>query len=64
MYLRCVEILSALIGFLQIFKVVPKSGQTPCTIVHGHWPNFIKNGKERILHFYTFSDAYTCTYVV
>ena len=26
------------------FKVAPKSGQTPCTIVQGHGPNFIKNG--------------------
>ena len=40
--------------FLQILKVAPKLGQRPCTIVHGPWPNFIKNGKERILHFYNF----------
>ena len=25
--------------------------------VHGHWPNFAKNEKERII---IFSDAYTC----
>ena len=29
--------------FLQIFKVAQKSGQSPCTIVHGLWPNFGKN---------------------
>ena len=47
MFLCCVEILSGFrsnLDFLRIFKVVPKSGQTPCTIVQGHWPNFIKNG--------------------
>ena len=57
MYLCCVEILSRFrskLDFLQIFKVAQKSGQTPCTIVQGHWPNFIKNEKERILHFYNF----------
>ena len=36
------------------FKVAPKSGQSPCTIVHGLGPNFIKNEKERIPHFYNF----------
>ena len=40
--------------FLQIFEVAPKSGQSPCTVVHGLGPNFIKNEKERILHFYNF----------
>ena len=57
MYLCCVEILSRFqskLDFLQIFKVVPKSGQTPCTIVQGHCPNFIKNDKVRILHFNNF----------
>ena len=38
----------------KIFKVDQKSGQSPCTIVHGHWPNFVKNEKDRILHFYIF----------
>ena len=42
------------IGFLRIFKVAQKSGQSPCTIVHGLKPNFIENEKERILHFYNF----------
>ena len=32
--------------FLHILKVAPKSGQRPCTIVQGHWPNFVKNEKE------------------
>ena len=40
--------------FLQIFKVAQKSGQSPCTMVQGLWPNFVKNEKERILHFYNF----------
>ena len=40
--------------FLQIFKVAQKSGQRPCTIVQGLWPNFIKNGYLRILHFNNF----------
>ena len=47
MYLCCVESLSSFLSkldFLQIFKVAPKSGRTPCTIVQGHGPNFIKNG--------------------
>ena len=38
--------------FSWIFKVAQKSGQKPCTIVQGLWPNFAKNEKERILHFY------------
>ena len=57
MYLCCVESLSSFqskLDFLRIFKVAPKSGQSPCTIVHGLGPNFIKNEKERILHFYIF----------
>ena len=55
MYLCCVESLSSFrskLGFLQIFKVAQKSGKSPCTIVQGHWSNFAKNEKERILHFY------------
>ena len=46
MYLCCVEILSGFqskLDFLQILKFAQKSGQTPCTIVQGHWPNFTKN---------------------
>ena len=57
MYLCCVESLSSFrskIDFLQIFKVAQKSGQSPCTIVHGLKPNFIENEKEKILHFYNF----------
>ena len=47
MYLCSLETLSSFqskLDFLQIFKVAPKSGQSPCTIVHGLWPNFGKNG--------------------
>ena len=57
MYLCCVESLSGFrskLDFLKIFKVAQKSGQSPCTIVHGLGPNFMKNEKERILHFYNF----------
>ena len=43
------------IRFFTIFKVAPKSGKSPCTIVHGPRPNFAKNEKLRILHFYIFS---------
>ena len=55
MYLCCVETLNSFrsyLDFLKNFKVAPKSGQSPCTIVQGLWPNFIKNEKERILRFY------------
>ena len=58
MYLCCVESLSLFrssLDFLRIFKVTPKSGQSPCTIVQGFWPNFTKNEKLRILQFYNFS---------
>ena len=49
---RKFEMIPIKIEFLPIFKVAPKSGQTPCTIVQGCWPNFVKNVKVRILHFY------------
>ena len=55
MFLCCVESLSSFrskLDFLQIFKVAQKSGQRPCTIVHGLRLNFAKNEKERFLHFY------------
>ena len=55
MYLYCIEILNwfwSILDFLGIFlQVTPKLGQSPYTIVHGLWPNFVKNVKERILHF-------------
>ena len=47
MYLCCVETLNSFqsnLDFLRIFKVVQKSGQSPCTIVQGLGPNFGKNG--------------------
>ena len=43
MFLCCVEILSGFqskLDFLQIFKVAPKSGQTPCTISTGSRAKF------------------------
>ena len=54
MLCRKFELIPIKIGFLRIFKVAPKLGQSPCTIVQGHWPNFTENEKERILHFYNF----------
>ena len=55
MLCRKFELIPIKIGFFYEFlKVAPKSGQNPCTIVHGLGPNFIKNEKERILHFYNF----------
>ena len=30
---------------LRFFKVAPKSGKSPCTIVQGHGPNLVKNEK-------------------
>ena len=48
------ELIPIKIGFFTNFKVAPISGKSPCTIVQGRWPNFIKNEKERILHFYNF----------
>ena len=57
MYLCCVESLSRFrskLDFLLIFKAAQKSDKSPCTIVQGHWPNFIKIEKERIPHFYIF----------
>ena len=55
MLCRKFELIPIKIGFLKkFFKVAPKSGQRPCTIVQGLWPNFIKIEKERILDFYNF----------
>ena len=47
MFLCCVENLSSFqskLDFLEIFEVAQKSSQSPCTIVQGLRPNFIKNG--------------------
>ena len=55
MLCRKFELIVVKIGFFTNFTVAPKSGQRPCTIiVQGLWSNFIKNVKERILHFYNF----------
>ena len=67
MYLCCVESLSwfrSKLDFLRIFKVTQKSGQSPCTIVQYVLPNFIKMTRREFSTFITFSDTYTCTYVV
>ena len=57
MYLCYVERLSRFqlkLDFLKILKVSPKSGQGPCTVVQGLWPNFAKNEKEKIFYLYIF----------
>ena len=51
---RKFELFPIKIGFLKNFKVALKLDQSPCTIVHGLGPNFMKIEKERILHFYNF----------
>ena len=51
---RNFELILIKIRFFTNFKVAQKLGQSPCTIVHGLGPNFMKNEKERILHFYNF----------
>ena len=47
--------------FLRIFKVAQKSCQRPCTIVGQISP---KMTRREFSIFITFSDTYTCTYVV
>ena len=53
MLCRKFELIPIKIGFFANFqscsKIRPKSLYY---IVQGHWPNFVKNEKERILHFY------------
>ena len=64
MYLCCVESLNRFqskLDFSRIFNVAQKSGQSPCTIVHDHWPNFRKNDFSIFIIFF---DTYTCIYVV
>ena len=43
MLCRKFELIPIKIGFLQIFKIAQKSGESPSTIVHGLRPNFTKN---------------------
>ena len=51
--------------FYKFLKLLKNRVKVPVLyIVHGLGPNFMKNEKERILHFYNFSDTCTCTYVV
>ena len=44
MLCRKFELIPIKIGFFTNFEVAQKSGQSPCTIVHSLWPNFIKSG--------------------
>ena len=64
MLCRNFELIPIKIRFFMNFEVAPKFDKTPCTIVHGLRPDFIKNDLERILHFYNFFDTYTCSHVV
>ena len=65
MLCRKFELIPIKIGFfLQIFKVAPKSDQSPCTILQELGPNFGKIGRREFSIFIIFSDTYTCTYVV
>ena len=54
MLCRKFELIPIKFEFLRFFKVAPKSDKSHCTIVHGLEPNFAKNEKLRILHFYIF----------
>ena len=54
MLCRKFELIQIKIGFLKKIKVAQKPGQRPCTILQGLQPNFTKNEKERIHHFYNF----------
>ena len=41
---RNFQLIPIKVGFFKKnFKVAQQSGQSPCTIVQGHWPNFGKN---------------------
>ena len=40
---RKFELIPIKTGFLKKILITQKLGQSPCTIVQGHWPNFIKN---------------------
>ena len=44
MLCRKFELIPMQIGFFMNFRVAQKSGQSPCTIVHGLGSNFGKNG--------------------
>ena len=59
------ELIPIKIGFfLQIFKVAQKSGQSPCTIVHGLGQISSKMARRKFCIFIIFPDTYTCPYVV
>ena len=49
---RKFELIPIKMGIFMNFKAAPNFDKIPCTIVEGHWPNFLKNDKERIFHFY------------
>ena len=60
MLCRNFELIPIKIEFFMNFKVAPKSGHRPCTIVQ----DILSKMARREFHFITFFDAYTCSYVV
>ena len=55
------ELIPIKIGFFINFKICSKIGPKTMGYSTGY---FVKNGSERILHFYNFFDTYTCSHVV
>ena len=55
MLCRKFELIPIKIGiFYEFLKLLQNWAKVPVLIVHGLGPNFVKNEKERILHFYNF----------
>ena len=52
--------------FYEFLKLLKNQAKSFSTVVQGIWPNFIKKwlGENSSFLFITFSDTYTCTYVV
>ena len=51
-------------GFFINFKVAPKLGQSPCTIVQEFGQILSKMARREFSILIIFSDVYTCHYVV
>ena len=60
MLCRKFELIPIKIGFLRIFKVTQKSGQSPCTIVQGRCQISQKMKSREFFIFIFFPDTYTC----
>ena len=61
MLYRNFELISIKIRFFMNFLICSKIGPKTLYYSTGY---FVKIDKERILHFYNFSDTHTCSYVV